>query len=334
MHPQARLGFHAPSIEIPSGQYSEQQVTQAWNVALQAIAEIVNLRSREVLGLVNYYEFHERLLYHMLVTPPDSMYYIDTVEKAAKYGISVYPVGINSAQPLAALFNLCNNSSIANGGVMVVYSEHHMPRIRFVGPDALEANYESGFGMEGAGGCSLSLSLETLFSERDALLAGEFVHPHSGTYIMSFDPSTRLDQLPTDIEGTWREFISRLRASAAPAVPAFGSCWLTSPTARIVNVNEYANLRRQPDFAATVLRRLPLGEQVRVPRFDNITIVGQDRDRQSCINACQAFDRNPRDRAARDIVQQCINDNMIWYEITDARGNRGWVSRRFLQEVE
>jgi hypothetical protein len=112
------------------------------------------------------------------------------------------------------------------------------------------------------------------------------------------------------------------------------SCWLTSPTARIVNVNEYANLRRQPDFAATVLRRLPLGEQVRVPRFDNITIVGQDRDRQSCINACQAFDRNPGDRAARDRAQQCINDNFVWYEITDARGNRGWVSRRFLQEVE
>jgi len=33
-------------------------------------------------------------------------------------------------------------------------------------------------------------------------------------------------------------------------------------------------------------------------------------------------------------VQQCISDNMVWYEITDARGNRGWVSRRFLDEVE
>jgi SH3-like domain-containing protein len=40
------------------------------------------------------------------------------------------------------------------------------------------------------------------------------------------------------------------------------------------------------------------------------------------------------DGSARDRAQQCIADNMLWYEITDARGNRGWVSRRFLEEAE
>jgi hypothetical protein len=77
-----------------------------------------------------------------------------------------------------------------------------------------------------------------------------------------------------------------------------------------------------------------LGEQVRASRADNITVIGQERDRQSCINACQAFGRNADDRTARDRAQQCINDNMLWYEITGARGNRGWVSRKFLEEVE
>ena len=37
-------------------------------------------------------------------------------------------------------------------------------------------------------------------------------------------------------------------------------------------------------------------------------------------------------RQAAEQVQQCIDDNLLWYEITDARGNRGWVSRRFLEE--
>jgi len=111
-------------------------------------------------------------------------------------------------------------------------------------------------------------------------------------------------------------------------------CWLTSSIARITNVNEYANLRRQPDFSAPVIRQVPLGEGVRPLRFDNITVIGQERDRQSCINACQAFARNAEDPAARDRAQQCIQDNMIWYEITDARGNRGWVSRRFLEVVQ
>lgn len=111
-------------------------------------------------------------------------------------------------------------------------------------------------------------------------------------------------------------------------------CWLTSPIARITNVSEYVNLRRQADFSAPVVRQVPLGEGVRAQRADNITIIGQERDRQSCINACQAFGRYADDRAARDRAQQCINDNMLWYEITDARGNRGWVSRKFLDEEQ
>jgi len=110
------------------------------------------------------------------------------------------------------------------------------------------------------------------------------------------------------------------------------ACWLTSPTARITNVNEYVNLRRQPDFSASVIRQVPLGEQVRALRTDNITVIGQERDRQSCIRSCQAFGQNAEDQAARERVQQCIDDNMLWYEITDARDNRGWVSRKFLEE--
>jgi hypothetical protein len=112
------------------------------------------------------------------------------------------------------------------------------------------------------------------------------------------------------------------------------NCWLTSPTARVTNVTEYANLRRTPDFSAQVIREVPLGEPVRATRADNITVIGQERDRQSCISACQAFGRNAEDRAARDRAQQCIQDNMIWHEVTDATGNRGWVSRKFLEESE
>jgi len=112
------------------------------------------------------------------------------------------------------------------------------------------------------------------------------------------------------------------------------SCWLTTPTARITNVNEYVNLRRQPDFSAPVVRQVPLGERVRAQRADNITVIGQERDRQSCINACRAFGANREDRSARDRAQQCIQDNMIWYEVTDARNNRGWVSRRYLEETQ
>jgi len=152
-----------------------------------------------------------------------------------------------------------------------------------------------------------------------------------------FDPAIEISSLKPQpgqsfdvnnlISGLSAEVMEKMVASVQP-------CWLTSPTARITNVNEYANLRRQPDFVAPVILQLPLGERVRPLRFDNLTVIGEERDRQSCINACQAFGRNTEDRTARDRAQQCINDNMLWYEITDARSNRGWVSRKFLEEGE
>ena len=151
---------------------------------------------------------------------------------------------------------------------------------------------------------------------------------------MTFNPETKLKDLPLDIEATWQEFLKANGGRELGASRSWASCWLTSPSARIINVDEYVNLRRQPDFSAPVVRQVPLGEQVRATRADNITVIGQERDRQSCINACQAFGANFEDGNARDRVQQCIGDNMLWYEITDARGNRGWVSRKFLEEVE
>jgi hypothetical protein len=354
MHPQARLGFHAPSIDIPSGQYSEQQVSQAWNVALQAVAEIAAMRSGagDAFG---HYEFHELLFYHMLATPPDSMYFINTVERAARYDISVYPVGINSAEPIAAFYNLCRSTNFAIDGSMIHAAPASVPIMRSPAPDQAEAFFHSGFRAEGTYSCRAELSLNRL-RERDFVVEGELdlsgepqisiefggdergrsedaLRSRAYTY-MTFDLSTRLDQLPTDIEGTWREFIRRVQARATPAASFFGSCWLTSPTARITNVSEYVNLRRQPDFSAPLIRQIPLGERVRLQRADNITVIGQERNRQSCINACRSFRANREDRSARDRAQQCISDNIIWYEVTDARNNRGWVSRRYLEGTE
>jgi hypothetical protein len=320
------------SIEISSGQYSEQQVAQAWNVALQAVAEIVAMRSRP-LNVSDNYNFNEQLFLQMLLTPPESMFYIDTVEKATRFDIAVYPVGVSSVQPYDALVNLC---MLASG--WVTDGPNFVPEIRRTGDNEIEVFFPEGFGEEAMGSCRAVLSLEGLHDRGVYLHSRQrpiSIESGTGAYpYMTFSGSTRLDRLPTDIDRTWQELITRVQVRAAPDVQTYGSCWLASPIAQITNVNEYVNLRGQSDFSAPVIRQVPLGESVRLLRPDNITVIGQERDRQSCINACQAFGRNAEDRAARDRAQQCIQDNMLWYEITDVRGNRGWVSRRFLEEVE
>jgi hypothetical protein len=205
--------------------------------------------------------------------------------------------------------------------------------------------YDSSYGYRGAPASVCEVYIDRSgVSGSMTYTSGGFHGNYAGTFYVSYlyDPSTPLSEFTgsTDDGLSHSDFTAflvgeiRMMMQQGAHSGFDQSCWLTSPTARITNVSEYVNLRRQPDFAASVVRQVPLGERVRAQRADNITIIGQERVRQSCISACQAFGRNPGDRTARDRAQQCIQDNMLWYEITDARGNRGWVSRRFLEEVQ
>jgi hypothetical protein len=204
--------------------------------------------------------------------------------------------------------------------------------------------FDGSYGYRGApeSTCKLEIDRSGFFGSV-TYTSGGFHGDYAGIFNVGYlyDPSTPLSEFTgsTDYGLSHSDFTAflvgeiRMMMQQGAHSGFDQSCWLTSPNARIINVSAYVNLRRQPDFSARVIRQVPLGEQVRPVRFDNITIIGQERDRQSCINACQSFGANREDRAARERAQQCINDNMLWYEITDARGNRGWVSRRFLEEV-
>lgn len=229
MHPQSRLGFHAPAIEIPRGQYTEQQVAQAWADALQAVAQIVEMRSGP-LNVSDYYNFPERLLLEMLSTPPESMFYIDTVARAASFGIAVYPVGLNSLQPSDAFENLCMSAS-----GWITSGPYDSPEIRGSAPGQIEAFFQEGFGEEAVGSCRVVLNRDRLH-DRDVFLqsrgrpiaiefngdqdgGGEYASRSGGYSYMTFDGSTRLESLPVDMERTWREFADRVQISMTPSAP-------------------------------------------------------------------------------------------------------------------
>jgi len=344
LHPQGVLGFHAPNLIVSEGQYNEQEVNRAYQVALNSVSLILDL-----MGGRNYI-FPVQLLRDMLATPPGQMLRLTTVEQAQQWGVNVAPTRFSGISVPALIENLCGDESLQNA--------EHASRIGFEVESSDEFQYGEytattirittgeGFGMDAVNRCILFLSIPESQYYLRAQMAGRRLsemrtrpqvnyvnyEPMWPTAFATYPPRTLISTLPEpNFDIDTRFLLSLLRNEGRRL--NFGSCWLTIPTARITNVNEYVNLRRQPDFSAPVIRQVPLGEGVRPLRFDNITVIGQERDRQSCINACQAFGRNAEDRAARDRAQQCIQDNMIWYEITDARGNRGWVSRRYLEEA-
>jgi hypothetical protein len=82
IHATAKLGFHAPALDLPGGTYSRAEVMDAYEVAIESMANIQN--SSSILN------FKNSLLAQMLSTPPSEMFYIDTVGKAIRWHIGVY----------------------------------------------------------------------------------------------------------------------------------------------------------------------------------------------------------------------------------------------------
>ncbi|MBY6163392.1 hypothetical protein KUV73_21100 [Mameliella alba] len=91
MHPTAKLGFHAPSLQVGRGQYDGATVTRAYALAMETLARTIEdlMQNR---GFEDGEHLKPSLIATMLRTPPDSMFYIDTVDQAGRWGIQIGPL--------------------------------------------------------------------------------------------------------------------------------------------------------------------------------------------------------------------------------------------------
>lgn len=90
MHPTARLGLHAPRLNVPEGQYDEATVTLAYDAALRSLSEF-STRLMQT-GPSDPILFNPDLFSILIATPHDQMFYIDTVDLAGRFDIRVGPV--------------------------------------------------------------------------------------------------------------------------------------------------------------------------------------------------------------------------------------------------
>jgi hypothetical protein len=335
MHPEGKLGFHAPGLMIPSGMYSEDAVQEGYKIALAASARLVELRT------TGDYAFSELLFYYMLNTPPDDMFYVDTVGKAVAFDIAVFPVGLDSSSPMASLERLCaykyNYYASIKSGFDQVFANGIVPVTGLLGEE-LTAFFQDGFGEEAVSSCMVKISLRKINDVEEYLIrppidiefAGDIA---KGAYpYASYAPTTRISELPTDVIASWAE-IQEIIGIPEKSGAQFCLFEDNAGLAEVTNVERYANMRSRPDFDSRVVREVPLGEQIRLVE-NNLLLTGSTAQQQFCQKNCRAFFRNPEDQSAREGSQQCIRDHILWYEIVDSGGNRGWISRNFLQEVE
>lgn len=82
LHPTSRLGFHAPALVLPEGEFTRRDVERAYAVAIAA----VGLISRDAPKL----RIPQELLTQIFSNVGDSFHYVDRVDHLSGYGISLY----------------------------------------------------------------------------------------------------------------------------------------------------------------------------------------------------------------------------------------------------
>ncbi len=159
MHPLARLGFHAPSLVVPEGQYDQTAVNKAYTVAVGGIGQLI--------GVSGFIKLPTTLIAAMLETPPNQMMHIETVGQAARWQIAVAPTVAPDKLSDLGVINACNNwyqfqtDTISANGFFEpnksFISAMELPKIERQDGE-LRATLP-GFGQEAAYACNLSMAM-------------------------------------------------------------------------------------------------------------------------------------------------------------------------------
>ncbi len=107
LHIEGKLGFHAPSLDIASGSYTEETVNEAYAVAVETTRKLTDRLMR--------YRFPASLFNRMVATPARDMFYINNVEEAASWSIRLAGVPLIDRPSRANLIRLCRNIAVLDG---------------------------------------------------------------------------------------------------------------------------------------------------------------------------------------------------------------------------
>lgn len=336
LHPKGVLGFHAPSLLLKDGQYTQADIARAYGVAIATIGKIVDQRNQG-------YELPEALLQKMLSTPPEKMYRIATVADARMADINISPSGYFTNNFPESILNVCRippfeaNQDISNPSGLLEYrripqSEGAISKWSFgfvAGEGGGECNVEFGSYDMNLGSVPAIGAIGVASSWENGLKNWEEeVFPFH-----TFPDDTPISSLETT-QSTSRERFDRLAEDVWRRRSVIQSCWLSRKDAIIVNVNEFVNLRSQPSLDSRIIGQVPRSARVQLTDTASLKGVGDKSRRDECGRACRAYSQSPNNSNAQDIALQCIDENVLWAEIKDVSGNTGWVSRKFLAEVK
>ncbi|BBU53830.1 hypothetical protein KU6B_00950 [Mameliella alba] len=337
LHPRGRLGFHAPSLLLGERAYTRDEVDTAYAIALDSMAGV--LRHRADMGTA----IPDSLFLALLGTPPFEMTYVETVGQAAQWEIAVAPVAFPADNAQQALSNLCWH--VDSG--LIDYPLQSEPRpldftYEEIEDTSVYALSNRRFRYEGSARCELRIFGDygpVRYMGGASYTGGATDQDISGQAFpyMLYPPDTPIADLPVWTEGDDAHVRAFFRAvqdpgSAGGAVGGFNNCRLASTSARVINVNEFVNLRAAPGLRAPIVGQVRLADRVQVPDTGRLLPLRDSERGQECLNFCRALTEYPSSEDVRRRAEGCIAENMLWYQVVAPDGNTGFVSRHFLAE--
>ena len=344
LHPLGRLGFHSPSINVPNQTYEKTIVEKAYRIAIQSIAAIVEAKDEVIVEYIPdtdqrtsfRYDIPNSLLLLMLSTSSENMSYVNSVKDASRWGIGIEPVNIEQApEPIESLANACDNQSFFWMERTAEFYENPPFVDGYQGRTAAfevsgSVNLEewrmrsNGIRLTSdLGEYSFSCDVE-IFDNIDSAsnpIGGatgignrRYFYP-----FQLFSPNTLIKSLATPNLNlpAYKKIQSRLMSVISTSNNnTEQTCAIQESTSRIVNVQNFTNLRRQAGLNGRVIAQLPLGATVSIVNPDKF--LRYDR----CAAACDGTNQNA--------IKQCIDNNDVWIEVKH-NGRSGFLSRKFLK---
>ena len=324
IHPSSKLGFHAPGLIIPEGEFTKKQVDAAYLIALKAVTELSLLRIKGI-------KVPDTLFTRILDTPFDSMFYIDDVNLALRYDITVVDVDFYPGDITASLTNMCYNAVDTIDDIDFARSQTVYDAQEFPFEISKSTPYENQntsvyklFGGAFYEEASYSCVIETtLYGDYIGAWTVNFGDPNNPakyrpssktrTYsLASWPANTKLQNLDDNRGLTPKEFL--LNAVATLEQPP-KACAFDQLKLRIDNVQNFTNFRQQPGLRANIIGKITLGEVV------TAVVPGRYLRTERCASACEGTNQ--------EAINRCIDNNEVWIEVRH-NGSRGYLSRKFL----
>lgn len=346
IHATARLGFHAPELDIPSGNFSEAEVKRAFALALKASAMIFT--RLDDLGISRDFALA------FFDVPEGRFYEIDTGERADEAGITVTGTGplpseigeTRVAALCARTFDRFDPQTYENPDQYTRILRTDFMPLPPVWPGTQRAALllaTTGEGMLMWDACEVVWVPGEADNQTASLRLTH--HEFSDFDVYDFEnpqPLTRdkvLAQLDQNVRG--RASLSPLLALPAgtllrtladgsgprDGVTGEALCTPIHDSYEVYNVQSFSNLRRAPGFDAEVVAEVGLGTRVTPvsPDFDSTRLISEP-----CLGACRPASRGRV--TSQDIwaIRECRRSDQVWWQVRTPEGTTGWLGAKFL----